>query len=121
MSVTVNISNLEIQKALADISKYEKKTQIAITNQVKASTLKVASHAKKIVPVQTGRLRASIRTMFTANFNRGVVSTNVEYAAEVEYGSRVRNRRPKPYMRPAAKKERPIFIRRIKLILAKVK
>ena len=58
--------------------------------------------AQRIVPVDTGRLRASINVK--REFLVKVIGTNVKYAANVEYGSPEGtgpNGGPKPFMRPA--------------------
>lgn len=81
-------------------------------------------YAKAICPVDTGRLRASIRSQVDGIQGRMVLGTNVEYAADVELGTgRYRpgwsgprkwrwqsrdgrwhtttGQRPQPYLRPA--------------------
>ena len=58
--------------------------------------------AQRIVPVDTGRLRASINVK--REYLSKVIGTNVEYAAYVEYGSPEGtgpNGGPLPYLRPA--------------------
>ena len=58
--------------------------------------------AQRIVPVDTGRLRASINVK--REFLVKVIGTNVEYAPHVEYGSPEGtgpSGGPKPFMRPA--------------------
>lgn len=54
----------------------------------------VASTARAIVPVDTGRLRDSIMAASDRVF------TEVDYAAYVEYGTS--ERAPQPFLRPAA-------------------
>lgn len=74
--------------------------------------LRVESTAKQLCPVDTGRLRSSIRT--TTPYKRGrnlvvTVGTNVEYASYVENGTRNRDgsvrMRARPYLRPALERE----------------
>ena len=58
--------------------------------------------AQRIVPVDTGRLRASIN--IKRKKLKKTIGTNVEYAAFVEFGSPTGsgpNGGPKPYLRPA--------------------
>ena len=58
--------------------------------------------AQRIVPVDTGRLRASINVK--REYLSKVIGTNVEYAPFVEYGQPEGtgpNGGPSPYMRPA--------------------
>ena len=63
--------------------------------------------AQRIVPVDTGRLRASINVK--REFLVKVIGTNVEYAPHVEYGSPEGtgpSGGPKPFMRPAFENNR---------------
>ena len=71
--------------------------------------------AKRLCPVDTGRLRNSIHTelVLTESGGEAHVGSNVEYAAYLEYGTGQRGdssvehrqdwlgRPPKPYLRPA--------------------
>lgn len=61
---------------------------------------KAEGYAKRLCPVDTGRLRNSI-THQQYDERTEVIGTNVEYAPYVELGT-VKNRHPKPYLRPAA-------------------
>lgn len=63
--------------------------------------VKVEATAKRLAPVDTGRLRSSITHEVTTD-SKGLVAfvgTNVEYAIFVELGTRFQ--RPQPYLRPA--------------------
>lgn len=65
--------------------------------------LKVSNQAKRLCPVDTGRLRSSI-TMALGQDSDGLfamVGTNVEYAEHVEFGTSTT--RPQPFLRPALK------------------
>ena len=58
--------------------------------------------AQRIVPVDTGRLRASIN--IKRDYLVKTIGTNVEYASFVEFGSPIgtgENGGPMPYLRPA--------------------
>ena len=72
-----------------------------LNKAVERIALLIEGEAKKICPVRTGRLRASIHT---GKIKDGVyyVGTNVHYAPYVEFGTR--KMAAKPYLRPAAKK-----------------
>lgn len=64
-------------------------------------TIQVERDAKRLCPVDTGRLRASI-THALSRDERGLVGfvgTNVVYAARVEFGTRYM--RAQPFLRPA--------------------
>lgn len=63
--------------------------------------LMVEAEAKKLCPVRTGRLRASIHAGKERE-NVHYVGTNVHYAPYVEFGTRKMT--AKPYLRPAVKK-----------------
>ena len=72
-----------------------------IDETLQKMTLEIEAEAKRLCPVRTGRLRASIhngKIRERAYF----VGTNVEYAPFVEFGTRKMT--AKPYLRPAAKK-----------------
>jgi len=66
-----------------------------------AIAVSVEAAAKRICPVDTGRLRASITHEVDASPGKieGRVGTNVEYAAYVELGTRRAS--AQPYLRPA--------------------
>ena len=65
---------------------------------LEAIGLVAEGHAKKITPVDTGRLRNSIT--HTADTNAAYIGTNVEYAPYVELGAR--GRKPVHMLRRAA-------------------
>tara|TARA_B100001123_G_C14516497_1_gene712547 strand:- start:165 stop:515 length:351 start_codon:yes stop_codon:yes gene_type:complete len=67
----------------------------------------ISLEAQRIVPVDTGRLRASINVK--REFLVKVIGTNVKYAPFVEYGQPEGtgpSGGPKPFMRPAYEKHR---------------
>lgn len=70
--------------------------------KVKSTCVKIEAAAKRLCPVDTGRLRSSI----THDVNRrgrtvvGRVGTNVDYAKHVEFGTRYQS--AQPFLRPAA-------------------
>ena len=56
---------------------------------MRTGTRIVANRAKVLVPVDTGRLRASIRNRVDSSGDPvGRISTNIEYAPHVEFGTR---------------------------------
>lgn len=69
-------------------------------------TIKVESAAKRLCPVDTGRLRSSISHEMTADGKGlvGFVGTNVEYAIFQELGTRFQ--RGTPFLRPALRAAR---------------
>lgn len=78
---------------------------------VEKAAFELEARAKIEVPVDTGNLRNSIRTTFENGGMTGVVSTNVEYAAYVEYGTRFMA--AKPYFTPATEQVRASFERAV--------
>jgi len=90
----VKVVGLEtVLKKLPDEKKLDKALQV--------TALMIERESKRICPVRTGRLRASIHT---GKLGKLVyyVGTNVEYAPYVEFGTRKMAARP--YLRPAARK-----------------
>ena len=66
----------------------------------------VEAQAKTVVPVDTGNLKKSISTELVKPLE-GVVSTGVEYAEYVEYGTS--KMAAQPYMTPAAETVKPAW------------
>lgn len=85
---------------------------------VKKAAYEFEARAKVEVPVDTGNLRNSIRTTFENDGMTGIVSTNVEYAIYVEYGTRFMA--AQPYFTPAAEQVRGSFERAVKSELVKL-
>jgi HK97 gp10 family phage protein len=80
------------------MDKYPGVLDMALDDTADAISLK----AQQIVPVDTGRLRASINVK--REELKKTIGTNVEYASFVEFGSPIgtgENGGPKPYLRPA--------------------
>ncbi|WP_203246337.1 HK97-gp10 family putative phage morphogenesis protein [Sporosarcina beigongshangi] len=73
----------------------------AARQAVKNRTLEMEANAKAQAPVDTGTLRRSINSQIseTSGSITGEVSTNLEYATHVEYGTS--KQVAQPYMTPA--------------------
>ena len=89
------------EKAFANMNK--RKMSSAISKEVGSIAKLMETHAKKIVPVKTGKLRASISarklgTLASGNVRWTLVAT-APYASDVEYGTG--RQRSQPYLRPA--------------------
>lgn len=74
--------------------------------------LRIESTAKRLCPVDTGRLRSSIRTTTPYRSGSGLtvtIGTNVNYARYVEEGTHNRDgsvrMRARPYLKPALLRE----------------
>jgi len=76
---------------------------------------KAESYAKKLCPVDTGRLRNSI-THQQYDDNTEVIGTNVEYAPFVELGTH--KQKAQPYLRPAAENHSAEYKEIIKTVMA---
>lgn len=72
-----------------------------IGKEILRRTIRVEGAAKRLCPVDTGRLRSSITHELAKDAQGivGTVGTNVEYAAYVELGTSRMS--AKPYLRPA--------------------
>jgi HK97 gp10 family phage protein len=69
-----------------------------LATAVRDLVLLVEAEAKKLCPVDTGKLRASI-TPVIESWAAGYVGTNTEYAPYVEYGTRKTD--AQPFLEPA--------------------
>ena len=97
------------------VKKQKGQVQAALDQGEYKAWLRVEGDAKRLCPVDTGRLRSSITT--TRGYDRGncvaTIGTNVEYAPYVEFGTGQRGdpavshrqdwlgQPPQPYLRPA--------------------
>jgi len=98
---------------------------VKVVNKINAKNKQIMSRAclmverdaKKLCPVDTGRLRASITHEIDGL--TGYVGSNVEYARAVELGSEdpAFNRAPQPYLRPALHKNEKEILKLFKKII----
>ena len=74
-----------------------------ILNAMRDATLIVLRSAKINVPVDTGRLNASITPEVKQAGTQviGIVGTKVKYGAKIEQPGRVRRKGKRPYLKPA--------------------
>lgn len=72
--------------------------------------LQAEGYAKRLCPVDTGRLRSSITHQVEGD--TAYIGTNVEYAAYVEYGTS--KMRAQPYLKPAVANHNDVYKRIIK-------
>lgn len=82
------------------------------------SVLKLVSSIKPVTPVDTGRLRGSIRgrvRMIGTQEIHGIVSSNMSYAGYVEFGTK--KMRPRRYMARGFRMARETIKRYFKLAL----
>lgn len=89
------------------------------TKVVVAKTARdIEGHAKSVVAVDTGNLKNSIDVEFDSDGLTAIVAPHTEYAAFVEFGTRRMSARP--YMTPAAERNRPAFTAAMKQMLKEV-
>ena len=72
----------------------------ALTRALEKVGLVAEGYAKRLCPVDTGRLRNSITHALDSGGRAVYVGTNVEYAPYVELGTA--RQKAQPYLRPAA-------------------
>lgn len=130
-----------IEQFKRELNKVKSEITRELERTTSASLLRIQSDAKRKAPVDTGRLRASISKR--QDGTDGEVSTNVDYAPYIEFGTgtlvsvpdelkeiaqQFRGRGLKnvnlparPFMYPALVKERPNYIRNLKQVLGKAR
>jgi len=74
-----------------------KRIQKAIETAILKAAFDMDAWAKKLCPVDTGLLRASIRTRIAGD--KIIISASKEYASYVEFGTHKMH--PQPFIRPA--------------------
>lgn len=100
MNVKLLVVGIEAFKAAA--RNKAKRVHEEVQRQVIESTIRIESDAKQFAPVDTGRLRSSIKREIRDEAGR--VYTDVEYAPYVEFGTS--STPAQPYMQPAVEAER---------------
>lgn len=102
MARTLNIKCSNLKNLNKFMTKLEKALPEVSKETVQTATMAMEATAKEKCPVRTGRLRDSINSRIEEKGNdeiTGIVSTDVEYASYVEYGTSKMS--AKPYMTPA--------------------
>jgi len=74
-------------QVLGTLSRFRTEAVAGVKAVVAMSALNVQTNAKGRCPVDTGRLRSSIRAVFVDGGLGASVETNVKYAPFVEYGT----------------------------------
>lgn len=139
--ITFEIPTADLQKAVKTLALWTDKKRADVRKSIGRGVLKIESAAKKKTPVDTGRLRSSITGSVDADGLGGeVATTNVKYAAFVEYGTGRRGATAsafideedepvtweygpsagmpaQPYLRPALREEIPSVVEEISLAL----
>jgi HK97 gp10 family phage protein len=78
-----------LNEVLNNFKQLDKKIQKQVKDEINASALKIQSDAKKLAPVNFGKLRGSIFLTKISNQNEIIysVGTNLNYAPYVEFGT----------------------------------
>lgn len=95
---TVELDGMTL--VISNIDKITPELEAAIDQALQEAGLETEAEAKMRCPVDTGRLRASIQSH--PGHLETTVSTNVEYAPYVEFGTS--RMRAQPYLFPAFQK-----------------
>lgn len=85
--------------------------QDALPRQLEAALEEIGlvaeGYAKRLCPVDTGRLRNSISHTYDASERSAYIGSNVEYAPYVEMGTT--RTRAQPYLRPAVENNKDVY------------
>ena len=87
----------------------------AVKKIVKEHTANMQTEAQKLAPVDTGNLKRSIRLELLKGGMAGTVISPADYSGYQEFGTRFMA--AQPYMGPAWRKERPIFISELRALV----
>ena len=112
MKVSMKIKGAD--KLVKEIAKYGEKAEFLVEAETQDAANNIALNAKRISPVDTGRLRGSIQVEKVTSLTY-IVETIVKYAKYIEYGT-VRMR-AQPFLYPSLIRERPKYIKNLKRTL----
>lgn len=116
INVSVKVDSKAVEQMFNDALK---KAPDAVDNAIQATLLDIERDAKRLTPVDTGRLRSSIVQEYDRVKKVGTVGANVVYAAVQEFGSPSQGIAPQPYLYPAFNKNKAKVKERIKRALDK--
>jgi len=130
--------SIEVRLVLHNLERLGKEGAQAVRRGMNKSAILIESEAKRLCPVDTGRLKSSITHMWRGG-DEVVVGTNVKYASYVEFGTRPHmifprekkalywdgaehpvkhvyhpGTKPQPFLRPAYEKYRKMIPKLIK-------
>lgn len=109
-----------LEDVISMIERMEQQIETKVEQAVKETTLKAEADAKMLAPVDTGRLRQSIVSEFINSGSKfqGKVSTSLEYAIYVEFGTSRQG--AQPFMTPAFNANKSELIEKLKRIIEEV-
>lgn len=97
----------------------KREAPITAKRVIKASAIRIEKRARQLVPVDTGKLRRSIEIEYENGGLIARVTSDVEYAPYVEFGTRKMH--AQPFMTPAAEEERPRYLRELRSEVGKLR
>ncbi len=95
MQFTIKVPRGELQRMLRHVTAWDAGAGLEVERIIRSGTRRVAAEARRRVPVDTGKLKGSIRFGFSRNKAEGKVYTEVPYAHLVEFGTRGVTVKPK--------------------------
>lgn len=97
---TLTVALVGQDELTRNFQKFDMRKRARARDLVNRSSLRVMNEAKKLTPVDMGRLRASISVKYYQNGLTAEVSTNVGYGAFVEFGTGPRGKQGHPLRGP---------------------
>ena len=116
MSVSVKMTSADKRKFANDIKKFSKEAGLSVEDSITRTAAFTASEAKKIVPVDKGFLKNSIRAEKKGKFT-WEVATNIGYGLFVEFGTY--KQKAQPFLRPAFERARKKVFKELRQAFAK--
>lgn len=96
-------------------AKFIQEMDIAISRALEAIGIECETRAKKLCPVDTGRLRNSITHTIDSDNEYAVIGTNVEYGPYVELGTS--KQKAQPFLVPAAERNKKVYSQILEMYL----
>jgi len=114
MSKSVRIVGLN--NFVRDVNRISKQVENEVSQEIRTSSLRVESSAKKLAPFDTGWLANNIYSKMLEKSKAEVVSP-AHYSIYLEYGTR--KMREQPFLGPAVKAEEPVLLKNLERIVNK--
>jgi HK97 gp10 family phage protein len=97
--VSIQLDKVQKDQLSRAINDAIKKAPQEVWDELVVTGLEIENDAKRLTPVQTGRLRSSIQNDRDKRNLSVEIGSNVEYAPAVEFGTV--KQRAQPYLQPA--------------------
>ena|SRR5699024_2949531 len=88
-----------------------------VNQTIKRNVAQMQTKAMRHAPVDTGTMRRSIYIRLQPMYLSGEVTVGMNYGPYVEYGTRFMD--AQPFMRPAHREQRPIFLNDLRNLIRK--